>query len=126
MAVEGFKHSMGLAFLMITDFWKLVSDISPPRGHSETKYQSRFVAFRRLNAQCSREWAPTCSGNNILVKGVESLQTGSPSAVAVRNGFSSSIRATREAQEKEHRLLHQGPGCALPENHTYPEMEVLE
>lgn len=49
VAVGGFKYSMGLAFLTTTDFWKLVSDISPLRGHSETKYLSRFVAFRRLN-----------------------------------------------------------------------------
>lgn len=43
----GFKHFTGLALLMTMDFGKLVSDIRPPRGHSETKYLSRFVAFRR-------------------------------------------------------------------------------
>lgn len=55
VATGGFKHFTALALLMTTDFGKLVSDISPPRGHSETKYLSRFVAFRRLNPQHSQE-----------------------------------------------------------------------
>lgn len=86
-AIGDCKHFTGFALLMTTDFGKLVSDISPPRGHSETKYLPRFVAFRRLNPQCSQEWTPTCGGNNILVKGAELLQTRSPSVVAVRKGF---------------------------------------
>lgn len=82
-----FQAFRGLGLLEDHRFWKLVSDISPPRGYSEAKYLSRFAAFRGLNPQCCQEWTPTCTGNNILVKGIESVWTGSPPAVAVRKGF---------------------------------------
>lgn len=66
---------------------------------------------------------PAHEGSSIRVEGAESPQMGSVSAPAVRKGFPHQPEPHGGlAQEKEHRLLHEGPGCALPENHPYSGM----